>query len=309
MIADRLSRATGPTVFILPMQGWSAYDQRAAIASRERGLGGRARRRPHLGARSGAPDWSRKSSLMRAVLGERVDRANDNLDVITVDMHILDPEFADLATRAMGDMLDGTWRKGSTATSRASSPDATTTSAASGRGHQRQQHPARDDARDLAGRVGAHRVHQQEVLVVLLQRHRWTTRAAIGNALMPAAPISGLNLPPVSTLSSLPKTRPAVVSSPKARMPSARMTSVWRLRNYCADHRGADGEPQEERHDVGDLVARTSSSAVDDARLAHQVAEHQRADQRAGERQRCPTTRVTTSGKRMRVRLLTVRSP
>jgi uncharacterized protein (UPF0261 family) len=49
---------------------------------------------------------------MRAVLGERVDRANDNLDVITVDMHILDPEFAALATRAMGDMLDGTWRKG-----------------------------------------------------------------------------------------------------------------------------------------------------------------------------------------------------
>ena len=27
-------------------------------------------------------------------------------------MHILDPEFADLVTRCMGDMLDGTWRKG-----------------------------------------------------------------------------------------------------------------------------------------------------------------------------------------------------
>jgi hypothetical protein len=27
-------------------------------------------------------------------------------------MHILDPEFAGLVTRAMGDMLDGTWRRG-----------------------------------------------------------------------------------------------------------------------------------------------------------------------------------------------------
>ena len=27
-------------------------------------------------------------------------------------MHILDPGFSDLATRAIGDMLDGTWRKG-----------------------------------------------------------------------------------------------------------------------------------------------------------------------------------------------------
>ena len=35
-----------------------------------------------------------------------------NLDVLAADMHILDPAFADLLTRAMGDMLDGTWRKG-----------------------------------------------------------------------------------------------------------------------------------------------------------------------------------------------------
>ena len=112
MIADRLSRTTGPTVFIHPMQGWSAYDQREALASRERGWA-----EGHGDGPTWQPDpehttWSRKATLMRAVLEERIDRANDNLDVITVDMHILDPEFADLATRAMGDMLDGTWRKG-----------------------------------------------------------------------------------------------------------------------------------------------------------------------------------------------------
>ncbi len=112
MIADRLSRATGPTVFLLPMQGWSAYDQREAIASRERGWAEGHGDGPTWEPDPEHPTWSRKSTLMRAVLGERVDRANDSLDVITLDMHILDPGFSDLATRAIGDMLDGTWRKG-----------------------------------------------------------------------------------------------------------------------------------------------------------------------------------------------------
>ncbi len=112
MIADRLSRATGPTLFLLPMQGWSAYDQREAIATRERGWAQGHGDGPAWEPDPEQPTWSRKAVLMRAVLDERVDRTNDNLDVVALDMHILDPEFSDLATRAMGDMLDGAWRKG-----------------------------------------------------------------------------------------------------------------------------------------------------------------------------------------------------
>ena len=112
MIADRLSRTTGPTVFLLPMQGWSAYDQREALASRERGWAAGHGDGPTWEPDPEQPTWSRKATLMRAVLDERVDRTNDHLDVIAIDMHILDPEFSGLATRAMGDMLDGTWRKG-----------------------------------------------------------------------------------------------------------------------------------------------------------------------------------------------------
>ena len=111
-IADRLNRTTGPTVFLLPMQGWSAYDQREALASRERGWAEGHGDGPSWEPDPEHPTWSRKAVLMRAILDERVDRANDNLDIIAVDMHILDPELADLANRAMGDMLDGVWRKG-----------------------------------------------------------------------------------------------------------------------------------------------------------------------------------------------------
>ena len=112
MIADRLNRTTGPALFLLPMQGWSAYDQREAVASRERGWSEGHGDGPAWEPDPGRPTWSRKATLMRAVLDERVDRANEHLDVLALDMHILDPEFSDLATRAMGDMLDGTWRKG-----------------------------------------------------------------------------------------------------------------------------------------------------------------------------------------------------
>ncbi len=32
--------------------------------------------------------------------------------MLAADLHILDPEFSDLLTRIVGDMLDGAWRKG-----------------------------------------------------------------------------------------------------------------------------------------------------------------------------------------------------
>ena len=112
LIADRLSRATGPTAFLIPMQGWSAYDQREALASRERGWAEGHGDGPAWEPDAEHPTWSRKAVLMRAVLQEHAARSNPNYDVLAVDMHILDPAFSDLANRAMGDMLDGTWRTG-----------------------------------------------------------------------------------------------------------------------------------------------------------------------------------------------------
>jgi len=50
--------------------------------------------------------------VMLQVLAENLDSGNDNLDLVAVDMHILDPELADLLNRLIGDMLDGTWKRG-----------------------------------------------------------------------------------------------------------------------------------------------------------------------------------------------------
>jgi hypothetical protein len=49
---------------------------------------------------------------MLSVLREHLNLDNPNLDLLACDLHILDPEFADLLNGCIGDMLDHTWRKG-----------------------------------------------------------------------------------------------------------------------------------------------------------------------------------------------------
>jgi len=49
---------------------------------------------------------------MLEILGEQLDPGNQNLDLVAVDQHILDPALADLLNRMIGEMLDGTWRRG-----------------------------------------------------------------------------------------------------------------------------------------------------------------------------------------------------
>ena len=111
-IASALNATTGPTAFVIPMRGWSAYDQPAEAASRERGWAEGNGDGPCWDPDPEHPAWSRRAVLMRRILSERFDRANEHLDLIAADMHILDPEFADLLCLAMGDMLDRRWRRG-----------------------------------------------------------------------------------------------------------------------------------------------------------------------------------------------------
>jgi uncharacterized protein (UPF0261 family) len=111
-IADKLNRTTGPTAFMLPLRGLSAYDQSEELATRDRGWAAGNGDGPVWEPDADHPTWSRKATRIATVLRERFDRGNTHLDLLLCDMHILDPEFADLLNRCMGDMLDGSWRKG-----------------------------------------------------------------------------------------------------------------------------------------------------------------------------------------------------
>jgi hypothetical protein len=97
---------------VLPMRGWSAYDQSEKLATRERGWAEGNGDGPTWEPDPERPGWSRRSTLMLEILGEQLDPGNQNLDLVAVDQHILDPALADLLNRMIGEMLDGTWRRG-----------------------------------------------------------------------------------------------------------------------------------------------------------------------------------------------------
>lgn len=111
-LAERLNRTNGPTAFIIPMQGWSAYDQREEICTKERGWAEGNGDGPVWEPDEKDPRWSRRATLMRRVLEERFDKSNTNLDLIIADMHINDKEFSELCCKCMDDMLNQRWKPG-----------------------------------------------------------------------------------------------------------------------------------------------------------------------------------------------------
>lgn len=111
-VITKLNKTKGPTALIVPMKGWSAYDQSAEEASIEKGWAKENGDGPVWWPDPDNPKWSRRATIMWDVLMKEWDRNNPNLDVMKCDNHILDPEFADLLNMCMGDMLDKKWKKG-----------------------------------------------------------------------------------------------------------------------------------------------------------------------------------------------------
>lgn len=112
LVADRLRPATGPTAYVVPLRGLSAYDQPESTATRERGWAEGNGDGPTWEPDLEVPAWSRRAAIAWRTVAAAIDPANEHLDIVAADLHILDEAFADLLTRIMGDMLDGTWRKG-----------------------------------------------------------------------------------------------------------------------------------------------------------------------------------------------------
>jgi uncharacterized protein (UPF0261 family) len=111
-IASKLNTTKGPTAFIIPMRGWSAYDQSEELATKERGWAKGNGDGPTWEPDEKNPRWSRRATCIRSVLQQKLDHRNPNLDMIVTDMHIVDKEFGDLLNRCLADMIDGKWKKG-----------------------------------------------------------------------------------------------------------------------------------------------------------------------------------------------------
>jgi uncharacterized protein (UPF0261 family) len=111
-IITKLNRTKGPTALIVPMRGWSAYDQSAELANLERGWAREKGDGPVWIPDPDKPEWSKRATLMFSVFREKIDRNNPNLDLLQCDMHILDDEYVELCNKCIDDMLEGRWKKG-----------------------------------------------------------------------------------------------------------------------------------------------------------------------------------------------------
>jgi uncharacterized protein (UPF0261 family) len=109
-ISVKLNNSTGPTILLVPLRGWGAYDTSGNF--------------PELGwsEDSPAPFWisdpenpehSWRASFFVRALREHIDKSKKNLEVLLIDYHLNDIRFADIAAKLLDEMLEGKWKKGS----------------------------------------------------------------------------------------------------------------------------------------------------------------------------------------------------
>lgn len=109
-MAERLNKTNGPTAFVIPMRGWSAYDQSEELASRERGWAKGNGDGPVWEPDENHPEWSRRATRMFRDLDRLLDHTK--VDLIATDHHILDEEFAELLNTIVWDMINDEWQIG-----------------------------------------------------------------------------------------------------------------------------------------------------------------------------------------------------
>jgi hypothetical protein len=103
-MAGKINQAKGPTAICVPMRGWGACDTRTGWADGTAG--------PTWVSDPDKPEWSLRSKRFVEGLREELDLSKPNVELIIVDCEMNDPEFADLMSGILADMLNGKWQKG-----------------------------------------------------------------------------------------------------------------------------------------------------------------------------------------------------
>lgn len=109
-MGEKLNLAQGPAALCVPLRGWSAVD----IPAPNKDLG-------WAGPGPGPawipdpqnPQWDARDRHFLRGVRETADLTNPQLDVLLVDKHMNEPEFADFMSELLEEMLAGKWQKGS----------------------------------------------------------------------------------------------------------------------------------------------------------------------------------------------------
>jgi uncharacterized protein (UPF0261 family) len=101
IIASKINNAKGPSAIVIPMRGWSAYDKEGGVETVD-----------YYGKPTGKPWYDPDANnAFVETLERELDLSKPNIDLVKVDKHINDPEFAELLVNILSDMITGKWHK------------------------------------------------------------------------------------------------------------------------------------------------------------------------------------------------------
>jgi uncharacterized protein (UPF0261 family) len=100
IIAEKLNLSKGPTAIFIPLKGWSSYDIKGGVKTVN-----------YQGQPTGK-EWYDPEADAAFVesLEKHLDLSKPNIDLLKVDKHINDPEFAKLLATTLDEMIKGKWK-------------------------------------------------------------------------------------------------------------------------------------------------------------------------------------------------------
>jgi len=102
IIATKINKSRGPTVFLIPTKGFSEYDKVGAVKTVS-----------YSGEETHLPWYDPEADVaFVSSLKSHVDNSKSNVEIIEVDRHINDPLMAHLSASILEDMMKGKWNKG-----------------------------------------------------------------------------------------------------------------------------------------------------------------------------------------------------
>lgn len=146
-------------------------------------------------------------------------------------------------------------------------------------GKQGQDHAAGNDRGNLAGDIDPHRVHQQEVLVVLGQPHLVDDPGGHGEGRNARRTDHGVDLGLGEEVVDLGHQNTAHRVKDKGHQTQAEDHEGFGGEEIGGLHLGGDGQAQEEGDEVGQILLGGLGKAFQHAAFPDQVAEHQKSDE------------------------------
>lgn len=102
VFAEKVNKAIGPTVVTIPLKGWSILDTEGKYLT------------VHYDGTSTVRYWydPEANNAFIETLEKNLEKSKDNIELIKVDLNINDPQFAQITSSILDDMITGNWKKG-----------------------------------------------------------------------------------------------------------------------------------------------------------------------------------------------------